>query len=50
MPARDVPSISRRSLLAGAALLARAADEPRPTTKVAISVEKTPLPMVTAQC
>jgi sugar phosphate isomerase/epimerase len=35
MPMRDF-LISRRSLLAGAAMLARAADEPRPTTKVAI--------------
>ena len=32
----DFPSLSRRSLLAGASLLAYAADEPRPHTKVAI--------------
>jgi sugar phosphate isomerase/epimerase len=36
MPTRDIPSLSRRSLLAGAAMLARAADEPRPAAKVAI--------------
>jgi sugar phosphate isomerase/epimerase len=32
----DFPSLSRRSLLAGISLLARAADEPRPAAKVAI--------------
>ena len=36
MPTRDLPSMSRRSLLAGASMLACAADEPRPATKVAI--------------
>lgn len=36
MPTHHLPSISRRTLLAGAALLARAADEPRPATKVTI--------------
>jgi len=36
MPTRDLPSISRRSLLAGAAMLASAADQPRPASKVAI--------------
>ncbi len=36
MPTRDFSSLSRRSLLAGAALLASAAEGQRPATKVAI--------------